>query len=351
MSDDAAAPPDPGAPSPATPPRISRPGGSAPVRPPTSKKPAPPPRPPSKVKAYLVIGIIVTSVVLIGLIGWRLYVRLTQKPAVVRNVKAEWENGWQKAKQAQRDMFKIESKAWVQGESLSAEDLANFKKGQATLQKTAETYHELTDLLRAQGKLNSQEAQDMGSTQILLKTWIWDANGVIDTAAQAPKYGGLYIPMYAAEKRMDAAAKRLKDIRDGVQEVLARNSNEEMLGLTKEIRKLREELASCRDEFLRLDEELVKGLTLPDLTEQALPDLKDLRDFTSKAVMTFKEAGTIRSRLPSEDELTAPPKEEHKPEPKSEPKEEPKKEEPKPEPKEEPKKEPPKEEPKKDEPK
>jgi hypothetical protein len=342
MSDDASAPPDPGAPTPATPPRISRPGGSAPVRPPTGKKPPPPPRPPSKVKAYLVYGIIISTVVLLGLIGWRVYVRLTTKVVPARNVKAEWENAWQKADTARKEIFRLESDVWVKGEELNREKI---KAALVTLQNTSETYHELMDLMRKQGKLDSAEGQDIGGSQILLKTWIWDANGVIDAASQPPKYGGLYLPMYATEKRMDAAAKRLKEIRDGLDEVLARNNKDEMLGIIKEIRKLREELASCRDEFLRLDEELVKGLTLPDLTEQALPDLKELRDFTSKAVMTFKEAGTIRSRLPSEDELNAPPKEEPKPEPTPEQKEEPPKDEPKKEP---PKEEPPKEEPKKE---
>ena len=322
-----------------------------PVRAPVTRKPPPPPGPPSKVKAYLVIGIIVSSVVLMGLIGWRLYVKLTTKVVPPRNAKVEWENAWRRAKGANKIIFEeVEAKVWTKDETLTPEDVAKVKAGLETYQKTAETYHDLFEHMNREGKRNSQEAQDMGATEIVLKFWIWDANGVVDPASKPPMNGGLYIPMYHTEKKMDAATNRLKEIRDLTREIVARNNTEEILKVIKEIRGLRDTLAACRDEFLRLDDELVKGLTLPDLKEEQLPELKDLRTITAKSVMAFKEAGQIRSEFPSEEQLKEPPKQEPPKEepPKEPPKETPPKEEP---PKPEPPKDPPKEEPKKEEPK
>src|SRR5258705_3173315 len=113
MTDDPAAPPDPKQIP------LSQAGG---FRPPVTRKPAAAPRPPSKLKAYLVIGIIVSTIVLLGLIAWSLYNKLNRSPRVERNVKVEWENSWTKAHEAWKEIFKIESKVWVKGEDLTPDD-------------------------------------------------------------------------------------------------------------------------------------------------------------------------------------------------------------------------------------
>src|SRR5688572_3213234 len=206
MTDESAAPPAPDPIKPAAGPRP--PGARPPVR---KSAPPPPAKPRSDVKKWLVLGIIGSSVILIGLIGWRVAVLLTKKPSETRNVKGEWENAWQSAVLAHKEMFGLQAKAWVKNEALTDEEMGKFKAGLATLQKTSEKYHDLMALLREKNKLDSQEANDMNSTQIRLKTWVWDANGMIDPAAKGPKYGGLYVPMYSAVKQYDDATKRLKE--------------------------------------------------------------------------------------------------------------------------------------------
>src|SRR6185503_11357643 len=180
----------------------------------TGKKLAPPPGPPSKVKSYLVIGIIVTSVVLVAAIGWRLYVKFSQgKGEPPRNIAQEFENAWAKSKAAQEACFKIQAGVWNDNKVLSPQELEQIKSALLAYQKTNEAFHELNAAMQKAGKTNSGTFQDIGERLVVLKTWIWDANGVLDPASKPPKYGGFYIPMYSAEKRREAAVARLKEIR------------------------------------------------------------------------------------------------------------------------------------------
>ena len=339
MSDEPSAPSDPE--------RIPL-SQAQPVRPSAARKPAPPSAAPSKVKAYLVIGIIVTSVLLIAAIGWRVYVKLTTKVVPPRNVAQEWENAWAKSKKAWEELFKIQAGIWVEEKQLTPDDLAKFKSALTTYQQTSDAFHELNALMQKTGKGNSKEFQDIGERLVVLKTWIWDASGVLDPASKPPKYGGLYIPMYTGEKRMGQASKRLLEIREQADQIIGRADAAEIEKTTKEVKSLEDKLAVIRDELRQLDDDLLAGLTLPDLKKEQLRELEDLRNFQNIAQMSFIEARKLRSRFPSAEELQAP-----KEPPKEPPKEEPKKEEPKKEepPKEEPpKKDPPKEEPPKEEP-
>jgi hypothetical protein len=336
-------PPDP-VPPPATP---ARPPGPGMMRPPPRKAPPSASRGPSKLKAYLVIGIIVSTIVLLGLIAWRLYVKLTaEKQGPSRNVAQEWEDAWQKSKKAQDEVFKIQVRVWNENKELDAQDLAKIKSALTTYQKTSDAFHDLNAVMVSKGKTNSQEHRDIGERLIVLKTWIWDANGVLDPASKPPKYGGLFIPMYSAEKQRETASKRMKEIRDQSQEIIARRQIEEIEATVKEVKVLETRLQVLRDELLQLDDDLLKGLTLPDLRKEQLRELAELREFQNLAQMSFQEARNLRSMFPSAEQL-APPKDEA---PKEQPpKEEPPKEEP---PKEDPPKEqPPKEDPPKEQPK
>lgn len=333
-------PPDP-VPPPAAP---AGPPGPRTMRPPT-RKAAPPPRAPSKVKAYLVIGIIVTSVLLIAAIGWRLYVRVNREPVVTRNLSAEWDVAYSKAKAAWEELFKIEAKVWIEGRELTPEELAKIKGALTVFQQTSDKFHELNDLA-----LREQKKHDMGEQLPLLKTWLWDANGVLDPASKPPRYGGLYIPMYQAEKRRDQAVMKLAELKTRAPEIVAKGDPAEIEAGIKEARRLIDEFAAIRDEFLQLDDDLLKGITLPDLKKEQLKDLEELRDFQSKASMGIKEAREVRSQFPAVDQSLPPKQEPPKEEPPKEtPKDQPPKEDP---PKEQPPKEqPPKEEPPKEQPK
>jgi hypothetical protein len=328
MSDDPAAPPGP------EPIPLSQ---ARPVRPPVTRKTPSAPKPPSKLKAYLVIGIIVSTIVLLGLIAWSLYNKLNRPPRVVRNVKVEWENAWTKAHEAWKETFKIESKVWVKGEDLTPEDITKIKSGLLAYQKTSDTFHELNALMLKEGKGASKEMQDMGERLIILKSWLWDANGVVDPANKPPKYGGLFIPMYKAEKRMSENVKALKEIKDKAQEILDKGNAEEIEKTAKKIKDLENIFVECREEFTRLDDDLKAGLTLPDLKAEQLQDLEDLRRFAAEANMGFREARDVRFKFREEKKEEAP-KEQPKEPPKEPPKDEKKEEPPK-------KEDPPKEEP------
>ncbi len=328
MTDEQAAPPapEPGSPA-ATPPGppTPRPG----LRPPPRKEP-PPPRPHSKVKAYLVIGIIVSSVVLVGLIGWRIYVKLTRKPPTVINISKKWDEAFSNAEAKWKEIFKIQAKVWTEGKELGAEEIDKIKAALAVYQQTSEKFHELNDLA-----LKEKKKHDMGEQLPLLKTWIWDANGMLDPASKPPRYGGLYIPMYQAEKRRETAAKRLKEIKEKSQEIVARKDAVEIEAVIMELRGLVDTFGGIRDDLSQLDEDLLKGLTLPDLKKEQLRELGELREYHHAASMGIRDTREVRSLFPSLEDLKPPPEA-----PKEPPKEEPKQEQ-----KEEPKKEPPKEEP------
>lgn len=340
MTDEQSAPPvpEPG-PAAAMPPGPPTPSTARPVlRPPPRKEP-PPPRPPSKLKAYLVIGIIVSSVVLVGLIGWRLYVRLSRTPPTVINISQKWDDAFSNAEAKWKEIFKFQAKVWTEGKELGPEEIDKIKAALALYEQTSQKFHELNDLA-----LKEKKKHDMGQQLPLLKTWIWDANGVLDPASKPPRYGGLYIPMYQAEKRRETAAKRLKEIKEKSQEIVARKDAAEIEAVIMELRGLVDQFGGVRDELIQLDEDLLKGLTLPDLKKEQLRELGELRDYQNFASMGIRDAREVRSLFPSLEDLKAPPEA-----PKELPKEEPK-EEPKPEQKEEPKKEPPKEQPPKEEP-
>lgn len=337
MSEESAAPaaPDPAVPAP--------PGAPRTMRPPPRKGPVPPQGDPSKVKAYLVIGIIVATVILVPLVAWRVYVHYfkPKDSGVNRNVGLEFNEAWDASKKAQDDIFKIQASVWNENKALGPAELDKIKAGLAAYQKTSEAFHELNAVMQKAGKTNSKEFQDIGERLILLKTWIWDANGMLDPASKPPKYGGLYIPMYSADKERIAGAKRMKEIRDLQPEIIARRNPEEIGKIVKEIREIEGKMSAIRDELLQLDEDLLKGLTLPDLRKEQLRELAELREFQNLAQMSFMEARNLRSQFPTAEQL-APPKEDP-------PKEEPPKQEP---PKQEPpKQDPPKEEPPKETPK
>jgi hypothetical protein len=344
MSDESSAPPVPD-PVPAKPPTGVRPG----MRPPPRKAPTAP-QPPSNLKKYLVLGIIASSVLLVLAIGWRLYVKLTTKPGVVRNIKNEWEAAYAIASDARKAIFYAESKTWVENRDLNPEEIGKVKESLKKIQDTVEKYHELHQLARTEGKGSTAETQAMEPQLVYLKTWIWDANAVIDS--QPPQYGGLFIPMYRAMTKQDKSTVRLKEFREKSQEIKDRKDPAEIEKTVAEIKALRATFAAIMEEADRLHNELRQGLTQPDLKKEQLEYLGDLEKLQSEAQMGVSESRQLISTFPRPEDLVAPepPKEEPKEPPKETPppKEEPPKEEP---PKEEPPKEtPPKETPPKEEP-
>src|SRR5262245_37728272 len=122
-------PADPSAPRRA-PTRSLRPAGAPGLR------PAPVPPGPAKgggLRAYLMLAIILSSLVLSALIALRLYQKYNQKPPVTVDVAAEWKAAFGKGKKAAHDIFEVEGKVWLKGEELAPADLDGIKAGLKTL--------------------------------------------------------------------------------------------------------------------------------------------------------------------------------------------------------------------------
>jgi hypothetical protein len=275
-------------------------GESAPLptpapRPATAKRDAPAARP-SKVKAFLVVGIIISTLVLSGLIVFSL-VRSRKPQKEVRNVAAEWANSFQKAKLAFKDTFAVEAKVWTKGENLTSEDLEKIRAGLKVFREANDKFHELNKLVLDQGKGPSKETQEMGSRLPELKLWILDAAAIVEGDAKPPEYGGLYIPMYLTVARYDKTVARLKQIQDAHPEIIQRNDKEEWKRTRQEIMGLEGEFSACQEKFGSLVDYVREGLSTPDMPGKDLQDLGDLLKYASDSQMARKQGSILRSKF------------------------------------------------------
>lgn len=286
--------------------------GTAPPAPPTSGESAalpPPPQrpstakrivpPPSKAKTYVVVGLLVAVVAILGWGGWIVF-RLVKgrKPAPsARNVATEWANAFTKAKMSFKDTFAIQSKVWFKGEDLTSEDLEKIRSGLKDFRAASDKFHELNKLVLDQGKGPSKQTEEMGARLPELKLWILDAAAVVEGDAKPPEYGGLYIPMYRTVARYDKAVARLKQILDAHPEIIQRNDKEEWKRTRQEIMELEGEFSACQEKFGGLVDYVREGLASPDLSGKDLQDLADLLEYASKSQMARKQGGDLRFKF------------------------------------------------------
>jgi len=289
-------------PKPAARPGLARPGAGAGTKGPRPARPASaqPPGPSAaslRLRGLLMLGIIVTCVALVGMIGWRVWQRMHPKESTTIDVAAEFDKAMDVGKGASKDIFKLQTQVWGQNKELSPDDFTTIK---AKLVELRECHDKLKDLLDIMHQRHLEDSGDYASIVpkwLQVKMWILDATDLLENQ-KPPDYGGLNIPMFLTSEKIRKAQDELKEIRTLKDDILKKNDPEE-------IKKTRKKLADLRDAFRAqsaklqdLDKYVQEGLARPDLTEKDVMELGQLREDANKASMAVKAAGTLLLEFP-----------------------------------------------------
>lgn len=249
----------------------------------------------SRLRAALMQSILSASIVLGGLILWRIFGGSFGREPEVVVVKDATEEAYDRADAARRQIQIIERKAWSAEDppSLTATDLTEISRQLAELETADRRFERLDGLLR---KKKLEGCGDMsGLTACWLRTRIWklDAQAVVGVRSDPSSLPGLYIPMHRALARWQEARRELAEVRSLTVEIPTRQSAEEKRLLHARIRTIRETLVDCRDEFLRLEGFLCAGLKLESLPVRDLPDVELLRENASLVQQAMASAGQL----------------------------------------------------------
>jgi Mg2+ and Co2+ transporter CorA len=256
----------------------------------------PPPSKPSKLKGYIMLGIIISTVVLSVAIAYKVYIRLFAKHKAAINVEVEGKAAMDLATEAQKEIFRAESKVWISGETLSAATAVMIDAKLDELRQADERIKELLDLLHAKKQEESGDWGILVENSLKVKLWILDASDLIDTMKN-PEYGGLYIPMYRAMDQQTKAQKELKEIKFQLDAILGQDAGVRTKTRAR-IEELKQKFAALRDKLNELNDYIKKGLAREDLSPKVIKELDELRDEASKAQMGFKEAGNLKQQIP-----------------------------------------------------
>ena len=261
-------------------------------------RPAPPPAAkPSKLKGYIMLGIIISTVVLSAAIAYKVYIRIFAKHKAAINVELEGKAAFDLATEAQKEIFRAESKVWISGETISAATAVMIDGKLEDLRQADERIKELLDLLHAKKQETSGDWDVLVENSLKVKLWILDASDLIETIKN-PEYGGLFIPMYRAMDQQTKAQKELKEIKFQLDQILGQNDAELRTKTRARIEGLKQKFAALRDKLNELNDYIKKGLAREDLSPKVIKELDELRDEASKAQMGFKEAGNLRQQIP-----------------------------------------------------
>lgn len=283
-------------PTKAPPPGVpGRPGGLK--RPGGPRPPPPPPKKPSKLKAYLMLSILISTVVLAGLVGWKVIKILFPKQKVAVDIEKETDAAMDKAKDASKEIFRIETKVWIMGEDITAANAVAISDQLEELLKVDDRFKELLDLLHSKKLESSGDWDRLVVCSLQVKLWILDATDVLELQKNAPEYGGLYIPMHRAMEGLKKANKELGELKVLRNEILQRNDPAEKAKVRARVSELKNQCAAYRDKLNSLDDYIKKGLARDDLSPKVIKELDDLRDDSSKAQMSMKEAQQMLSDL------------------------------------------------------
>jgi hypothetical protein len=281
-------------------PGLPRPAGAGPKAP-RPARPLPQAPGPSaaslRLRAHLMIGILVTCVVLIGLIGWRVW-RVLHPPTVTKvDVDTEFDKAMDQAKGASKDIFALETKVWGKNEELKAEDFTTIQSKLGELRECHDKVKDLLDLIHARGLDDSGSRQQIVPKWIQLKMWILDASDLLENQ-KPPEYGGLNIPMFLTSEKIRKAQEELKTINTTKDEIIQRNDPGEIKTVRKKIMDLREAFRGHANRLQELDKYVAEGLARPDLTNKEVMELDQLRDDANKAQMAVVAAGKILQAFP-----------------------------------------------------
>lgn len=268
-------------------PRPARPGGQPPG--------APPPN--LKLRAFLMLGIIVACVALVGMIGWKIYVINHGKEKVTIDVEKEYKDAVDKGKDASREILKLQAKVWDKGEELKPEDFAAIKAKLADLRECHEKLKDLLDIMHARHLDDSAERAAIVPKWLQMKMWILDAGDLLENQ-KPPEYGGLNIPMFVTSKKITKSQDELKEVNTLKDEIIKRNDPAEIKSTRKKISDLRDTFRNLATKMQDLDKYVAEGLARPDLTSKEVIELEMLRGDANTAQMAVVAAGKILQAFP-----------------------------------------------------
>lgn len=284
-------------------PRLRGPGGPAGPKGPRPARPSVQPPGPSaasmRLRKLLLLGIIVSCVGLAGMIGWRLYQRMHGKESTTIDVASEFEKAMDQGKEANRDIFAIQSKVWGQGKELTPEDFTTIKARLEGLRQCHDKLKDLLDLMHARKLNNSGDYDAIVPKWLQVKMWILDASDLLENQ-KPPEYGGLNLPMFLTSDKIRKAQEQLKEINTLKDEIVKRNDPEEIKKTRKQIGDLREAFRGYSVKLQDLDKYVAEGLARPDLSEKEVMELGQLRNDANTATMAVKAAGMLLQAFPGE---------------------------------------------------
>jgi hypothetical protein len=289
-------PAGPGAP-PKTDPGKAPLGAPRPRPRPVQPAPAPAKTGSKNARKYIMYGLIVSTVVLSGLIAWRLIVKFTTPERVVRNVGEEWRDAMTQAQSAQKEIFALESKVWLKSEKLTEEDFKTIKAGLARLQDSHDKMHDLLRLLRDKGREDSQDMIDITRRWAEVKLWIYDASELTAEGVQPPNYAGVNIPLFLETGSAEKTIEELKDFHFKKEEIRQRDAAG-LEAARKQLRDIAERLSGAMERLNQLDQAIVTGLALPDADRaRSLKDIEYLRDKMSVINQAIIQVRGLRSEF------------------------------------------------------
>jgi len=278
-------------------------GGGAPGKGPrpAGARPAPQPPGPSaaslRLRGLLMLGIILSCVGLIGMIGWRVYQKMHAKEKVTIDVQKDYEEAVDKGKDASKEILKLETKVWDKNEELKPEDYATIKAKLAELREAHEKLKDLLDIMHARNLDDSAERAAIVPKWLQMKMWILDASDLLENQ-KPPEYGGLNIPMFVTSKKITKSQDELKELNTLKDEIIKRNDPAEIKATRKKLSDLRDTFRGLATKMQYLDKYVAEGLARPDLTSKDVIELEMLRGDANQAQMAVVAAGKILQAFP-----------------------------------------------------
>jgi hypothetical protein len=276
-------------------------GGPAKGPRPAGARPAfqqPGPSPASlRLRARLMLFILVTCVALVGLIGWRIYKKMHAGERVEINVQKDYEEAVDKGKDASKEILKLQAKVWDKNEELKPEDYTTIKAKLVELREAHEKLKDLLDIMHVRGLDDSAERAAIVPKWLQMKMWILDATDLVENQ-KPPEYGGLNIPMFLTSKKITKSQDELKELNTLKDEIIKRNDPAEIKATRKKLQDLRDTFRGLAAKMQDLDKYVAEGLARPDLTSKDVIELEMLRGDANQAQMAVVAAGKILQAFP-----------------------------------------------------
>jgi len=250
-----------------------------------------------RLRKFLMLGILVTCVALIGAIGWRIWQKMHAKERGSLVIGEEFDKAMDIGKGASKDIFSIQTKVWGQSKELTPEDFTTIKAKLVELRDCHDKLKELLDVLHERHKEESAEYGQIVPKWLQVKMWILDATDLLENQ-KPPEYGGLNIPMFLTSEKIRKSQDALKEINTLKDEIIKRNDPEEIKTTRKKLADLRDAFRSHAVKLQDLDKYVADGLARPDLTIKDVIELEQLRDDANKAQMAVVATGKMLQAFP-----------------------------------------------------